>query len=281
MQITITLDPENRTEVRAAVNLLAALDPDVAAGRAIPTVAAMPVAAGAVVSYVGPPPAHTHERLHDAPFTQAPTEDNPAVFTAGAAAQPTVPEAAQVFSTSASAPPVPVPVAPVASVPPVPAAPTASAPGVELDAEGLPWDARIHAKSSTGPGGVKNADGTWRAKRGVNDDALVAQVKAELRAAMGAPAASAPLAPVVPAAPPAAVPVPPAPVGPEEITTFPQIMKKISGLRVGQFPAMSQDELSGILTQAGLPSLPTLASRADLIPAVNAGIDALMLTKQH
>lgn len=278
MQITITLDPENRTEVLRSICFLEAVRLD---GNLRPDA---PVAA---THSSGPPVLAAAQTFHAGPAPSAAPlapEDNPAVFTAGAAAQPIAPEAAQVFSTSASASPVPVPVAPVAAVPPVPAAPTTSAPGVELDAEGLPWDARIHAKSSTGPGGVKNADGTWRAKRGVNDDALVAQVKAELRAAMGAPAAI-PVPPVtsaVPiAVPPAAVPVPPVAAGPEEITTFPQIMKKISGLRVGQFPAMSQDELSSILAQAGLPSLPTLASRADLIPAVNAGIDALMLSKQH
>lgn len=50
------------------------------------------------------------------------------------------------------------------------------APGtaIELDAEGIPWDARIHAGSKS-----KIKKGTWTLKRGV-DPALVAQVKAEL-----------------------------------------------------------------------------------------------------
>jgi len=51
-----------------------------------------------------------------------------------------------------------------------------------VDSEGLPWDARIHGAGKI----AKNNDGTWRAKRGV-DDALVAQVKAELKANLAPP----------------------------------------------------------------------------------------------
>lgn len=54
--------------------------------------------------------------------------------------------------------------------------------GTDLDADGLPHDARIHA-----PGKVRNADGRWRAKRNV-DDATREKVTAELRAIMAASA---------------------------------------------------------------------------------------------
>ena len=47
-------------------------------------------------------------------------------------------------------------------------------PDVELDTEGVPWDARIHASTKTKL--VKN--GTWKLIRGV-DPVLVAQVKTE------------------------------------------------------------------------------------------------------
>ena len=73
-----------------------------------------------------------------------------------------------------------------------------------LDADGLPWDARIHAKTK-----VMVAGNKWRKRRGV-DDAVVAAVEAELR---GAPTAVAPV--VMPAfiAPPAPVAIPmPVPV---------------------------------------------------------------------
>jgi len=55
--------------------------------------------------------------------------------------------------------------------------------GVVLDAEGLPWDARIHSDSRK----MLKKEGTWKLTRGVAP-ALVASVKAELRAAMAVPA---------------------------------------------------------------------------------------------
>lgn len=80
---------------------------------------------------------------------------------------------------------------------------------VELDADGLPWDGRIHS----GPEDKrpKNADGRWRRKRGV-DDAEVERVTAELRQVMGAPApAPTPAAAGTPPPPPAAASPEPAP----------------------------------------------------------------------
>ena len=70
-------------------------------------------------------------------------------------------------------------------------APAADATGV--DADGLPWDERIHAPSKG-----QNKDGTWRKKKKL-EDAFVAGVEAELRAGTTAPAA--PSAPAMPAAP--------------------------------------------------------------------------------
>ena len=61
--------------------------------------------------------------------------------------------------------------------------------GEGVDAEGLPWDARIHTAKKT-----KVKEGTWKIKRGT-DKALVEQVKTELRTKVNTPA------PVVPAAP--------------------------------------------------------------------------------
>lgn len=86
-----------------------------------------------------------------------------------------------------------------APAPMAPAAGGSPAGGVETDTDGLPWDARIHGSTKT-----KNADGRWRAKKGLNDAALVERVKAELRALMGVqPGAQAPAA-APPAGPSAA-----------------------------------------------------------------------------
>lgn len=62
--------------------------------------------------------------------------------------------------------------------------PPDNTPVVELDAEGLPWDARIHGKAKKQT--VKEK--TWKKIKGV-DKAVVAQVEAELRAALGNPGA--------------------------------------------------------------------------------------------
>lgn len=114
---------------------------------------------------------------------------------AGIGAAPPAPPVAAVPPAPPVAPPVAPPIAAVAeSLPPPaapPAAPVAAAPaGVEVDAEGLPYDKRIHSSPAS-----KKKDGKWRGKRGL-DDATRQAVTAELKQAMAAPA-------------PAASPVPP------------------------------------------------------------------------
>lgn len=71
---------------------------------------------------------------------------------------------------------------------------------IELDSEGLPWDARIHSGAK-----VKKADGTWKPLRGVDKD-LVESIKAELGLSVAAKPPEIPTAPATPAppAPPAA-----------------------------------------------------------------------------
>lgn len=83
-------------------------------------------------------------------------------------------------------------------------APANGVTGVELDEDGLPWDARINSSSKKKT--VKEK--TWKLKRGV-DPALVETVKAELKAAMSAsPAPAAAPAPVNTAQPSAPAPAP-------------------------------------------------------------------------
>lgn len=81
------------------------------------------------------------------------------------------------------------------------AIPSHEADAGDVDAEDMPWDARIHASSK-----AKNEDGTWRAKRGV-DKKVKAKVEADLRATLNATAPAAPVA-AEPAAPGALPPVP-------------------------------------------------------------------------
>lgn len=65
--------------------------------------------------------------------------------------------------------------------PATPAGPANVAGGMpEFDSEGLPWDMRIHADTKG-----KNADGSWRRRRGVTDKTFVGMVENELRAIYG------------------------------------------------------------------------------------------------
>ncbi len=169
----------------------------------------------------------------------------------------------------------------VVPVPPPPPAKTES--GIEVDADGFPWDGRIHAASRG-----KNADGTWRNRRGIENDFKNA-VERELKITMGIPVIEFAKSIIPP--PPAEVPPPPfvnsvaafAPPEPEVITppesdgvvigashnssiTFPQLMMEITKGFAAK--TISQSDIQAAIAEVGLPSLPMLASRPDLVPAV-------------
>lgn len=155
---------------------------------------------------------------------------------------------------------------------------------VEFDADGLPWDGRIHSSSK-----ALLVDGKWRQRRNT-DPAVVAAVTAELRAALGAPApAGAPPAPAdafaapfgegghvplpaidpypagitasIPVPPPALAVVPPPPPV-DTAMTFPEFMKAITAARIP--PGTVLDACKAV----GMPSIPALNQRPDLIPTV-------------
>lgn len=214
-------------------------------------------------------------------------------------------------ATALAVPPVSL-TSPTALIPPapntagvVPVVAHQAANPVDLDKTGLPWDARIHAESK-----AKIADGTWRKKRG-GDPALVTQVEAELRQVMGA-APAVPLAPVasipapqaatvtmptagvassavaVPAPPTAPVapvaPPPPAPSAPP-VGSVPQDARaQFVGL-VGRASAaiqagkVTQAEITQCCAAAGVPALPLLANRLDLVAQVAAQVDAMIAAR--
>ena len=196
-----------------------------------------------------------------------------------------------------AAPPPPVTTAPITTTPGVassvaPASLTASNSGVDLDAKGMPWDNRIHAESKG-----KIADGTWRKKRNL-DPTLLATVEAELRQLMGAPGVT-PLAPAVPAPPPTA-PIAPVVVSAPQVTAppapavapaapageVPQDARQQFVALVGRASAaiqgqkVTQAEVNQCCADAGVPALPLLANRLDLVAQVAAHIDALIAARQ-
>jgi len=109
--------------------------------------------------------------------------------------------------------PVPEPPASPAT-PPAPQAPsvptTAPEPSTapDVDSEGVTWDARIHAGNK-----ATRKDGTWRRKRGINDDQYN-EALAEITGRAASPAPSTPPAPTEPQnapKPPSAPAAPPPP----------------------------------------------------------------------
>lgn len=194
-------------------------------------------------------------------------------------------------TTEAAAAPVPPISAPV---PPI--VPAASTPP-DRDSTGLPWDARIHAANRS-----TNQDGSWRQRRGLNDEALKNRVEQELRASVAAPAASSPAGSVASVAPPPAEPVviPPAPpvaaslvppAPPVAAPTAPPAAPTLptpdsAGETFGQFmarmaprftadPARNTALMSQALSAVGLTTVAQLAPRPDLIATVSATFEAL------
>ena len=173
--------------------------------------------------------------------------------TAPVAPMPTLPQAATV-----PVPPAPTPAAAAIALT-APVAPSSLAGSVELDAKGLPWDARIHSSGKT-----LIKDGTWRYKGGVPPERIAA-VEAELRGGL------APLA--VPAAPIATIQAPAAPVGASLPTTsvdvpqtFEQIMPRITAaVTAGKLqPGAIQAACSAL----GLASIVQLQTSPAFVPQV-------------
>jgi hypothetical protein len=149
----------------------------------------------------------------------------------------------------------------------------------------VPWDHRIHSSTK-----AKIADGTWRAKRSVNP-AEVTRVEAELRAALAVPApAGNGNGAVTPTLWPFPVPsnpspdlvaagvVPPPPAvtpTPAGIPPFPALMQRITRNTAAVGGKLSPAILANICESVGMPSLPALAARPDLIPNVHAALDTL------
>jgi hypothetical protein len=165
---------------------------------------------------------------------------------------------------------------------PAPSAAGPAAADLDLDADGLPWDGRIHSSSKKKLAKTKQ----WKKRRKPNDQAedqwerYVESVEAELRRVMQA----GPHAPVEakqpepepekaagPTPPPAAADKPAAPTGPTpppaatgsaEIKTLPELFRLITDNNI------SDDKVMAAINAQGIDSLPLLGARPDLIPAV-------------
>jgi len=189
-------------------------------------------------------------------------------------------------------PPTPQPIVPAppsaASIAPPPGAPI-PAPGTAqpLDADGLPWDHRIHVESKA----INKGDGKWKAKRGV-DAGLVAAVQAEHRAILGvaapnpfanlktagelgigSPAPSpVPAVPPVPSQPPvppvpvAASTTPAAPSGAQPVISFQELIPKVTAALTAK--TIDQAKVLAVLSAHGVATLPGLMAHPHLVAPV-------------
>lgn len=277
MKFAITeLDPTDRAEVNAAIQILQRIngvdddfvriplmDGDVRKIKGTMTPPAPPAAA---LDPEDSPDAGLPVITPEAAFASAPPAAD--LADAVAAFESTLPNVAQVpappLTTPAGTPPAPPNGAQTAGVP-------TQANGVDVDKNGLPWDARIHAGTKG-----KNKDGSWTAKRNI-DASIVPGVEAELRALMAIPSPAAAVTPPPP--PPAAAvvtpPPPPAaaPAAPGAAISFPDLLQKVARL-VEVEKVLTQADIVAALAVIGVPSLPVAAARPDLLTQISDILDA-------
>lgn len=184
------------------------------------------------------------------------------------------------------APVVPIPPAPIAEVATGPAVSSASTttptiPAVEAprDTNGALWNPDLHSTPAK-----LNATGEWRARRGLTKNPTVplppqtagALVPPAVTAVASVVSAPVPPAPTVPLPP---VPQPPAAGGPapvlppanaDDVKTFPQFMKAITGLL--QQKTLNQETINLICQKHGITSVGDLIPNAMLIPRMWADI---------
>lgn len=230
----------------------------------------------------------------------APLLDPMAAFAGGSVAVPNVPGVAPFIAGAIPSPIAPA-VPPVTLIPPalVPGMPVplpgnaapivaaqvqpaTHAPGVDTDADGLPWDSRIHSS-----GAKKNkGDNKWTAKRGVMPQ-TVAAVTTELRAAMSVGNVPAPtLAPPhlnLPQTPLGAIPTPqvlppttPVVAASNGAITMAQLLPRVtSAIDRGQ---LTPDQTAALATEVSGGQITNVAMfvvAPQLIPAFWARLDQL------
>lgn len=160
---------------------------------------------------------------------------------------PAVPSAAEIFNPVNSL-----------SIPPFPKSP------IDLDTDGMPWDLRIHARTKT-----KMKDGSWKKLRGVGPE-IVKKVEAELKAVQSIPAP--PPLPVEAVVGLAGVP------SVAGFAGFAELMALVTkSITEGK---LKRDQVVFILKPFGIPSLPLVSGRPDLIPAIIARLNEVINAAQ-
>lgn len=203
--------------------------------------------------------------------------------------------------------PMPLPSAPsgVAAIPPAPIPSTSpdstdseddeegdETDGTGVDADGLPWDERIHSSSKK-----KTAKGVWAKRRGGPSGDELAAIEAELRGEtqqplpMPTPAPAAPVVPPMPApaapvepvaAPvPAPMPAPAAPVAPPVPTPAPapgaeewDFAKLMTHMGPKMGSVIAPDYLAQVVQKFGLNAITDAATKPEVISQLVAQFQA-------
>lgn len=160
-----------------------------------------------------------------------------------------------------------------AVAPPPPGQANHSGSDVVLDANGLPWDKRIHARTKSFA-----KDGSWKIARNVKP-AQVRVVEAELRnvMTMSGPAAvtAGPAQGVYTLETPVHKVAPPPPGAPAPAANgYPALMRKVSA--AVQAKQITHAEFISVIKARGFEHGALIPSRPDFIPEISAEIDALI-----
>jgi len=150
------------------------------------------------------------------------------------------------------------------TAPEVPPATPEYKPG-DVDAEGIPWDERIHSSNKE----KTQKDGRWKRRKNV-PDAVYAEVTQQIKAIAAMPGAEAPL--VIPDLPPSKVPdlpplpeVPPVPVA-SGATTWKQVSEMVTrGFGCGKLDA---EKLQSIGVMFGCVPFALASGKPDLHDAI-------------
>lgn len=193
-----------------------------------------------------PLPAPTVATLPPIPTaTPAPDVDSPA------------PDLAVIFGGNKGTGPLALP----PGVPPAPSNGGATAgASIQVDSAGLPWDARIHSSNKK----FVATTGVWQRRRNVSD-ALVAQVEAELGAAVsvGKPPAPWPF----PEPTPTPIPSPPTTASAGGFNTFATILPRVtSAINAGQLTPEACSAILSELSGGKVTAVAMLAIAPNLIP---------------
>lgn len=132
----------------------------------------------------------------------------------------------------------------------------------DLDSSGKAWDARIHSRTKS-----KTSDGKWRYMRSLNQQ-TIDRIEAEIFKKNKTVASNPPI--------PAPVPVPPL-VNLTPPPNFPEFMNKIMAAVNSQ--KITPVEVTSIVREFGLPSIPVVATRPEIIPEIIAKVDLLIASR--